>query len=58
VLRAVVSRFDISAPSPAPEHTGRRSITFSPKGGATVVLRHREPAPAAQEAARSELALA
>jgi cytochrome P450 len=41
VLRAVVERFDITAPSPAPEHTGRRSITFSPKGGATVVLRPR-----------------
>jgi cytochrome P450 len=41
VLRAVVERFEITAPSPAPEHTGRRSITFSPKGGATVVLRGR-----------------
>jgi cytochrome P450 len=58
VLRAVVSRFDISAPSPAPEHTGRRSITFSPKGGATVVLQARAPAPAAEERAPSELALA
>jgi cytochrome P450 len=41
VLRAVVQRFEISAPSPAPEHTGRRSITFSPNKGATVVLRER-----------------
>ncbi len=58
VLRAVVSRFDISAPSPAPEHTGRRSITFSPKGGATVALQARTPAPAAPKPVASELALA
>jgi cytochrome P450 len=53
VLRAVVQRFDVSAPSSAPEHTGRRSITFSPNKGATVLLRERvgvrEPASATAE---------
>jgi cytochrome P450 len=41
VLRAVLSRFELAAPSDAPEQTGRRSITFSPRGGATVILRER-----------------
>jgi len=58
VLRAVMSQFDVSASSPAPEHTGRRSITFSPKGGATVVLRHRTPSRMAERPAPSELAIA
>jgi hypothetical protein len=42
VIRAVVSRFELSASSEKPEQTGRRSITFSPKDGATVRLRHRQ----------------
>jgi cytochrome P450 len=41
VLAAVLSRFEIEATSPAAERTGRRSITYSPAGGATVVLRRR-----------------
>jgi hypothetical protein len=44
VLREVVSRYEVAPATAAPEHTGRRSITFSPKGGATVVLRPRVPA--------------
>jgi hypothetical protein len=46
VLRVVYSRLEVAPASDAPEHTGRRSITFSPKGGATVVLRSRRDAPA------------
>jgi cytochrome P450 len=42
VLKAALSRFEVAAPSDAPEQTGRRSITFSPRGGATVILRERE----------------
>jgi hypothetical protein len=53
VLRAVLERFELAAASERPERTGRRSITFSPALGATVVLRERarravlEPADAA-----------
>jgi hypothetical protein len=46
VLRVVYSRLEVAPASGKPEHTGRRSITFSPKGGATVVLRSRRDAPA------------
>jgi hypothetical protein len=45
VLRAVVGRFALSAAGPAAETTRRRGITFSPRGGATVVLTARTPAP-------------
>jgi cytochrome P450 len=41
VLRAVLSRYELAPGSGAPEVTRRRSITFSPAGGATVVLRSR-----------------
>jgi cytochrome P450 len=44
VLRVALSRYELAAPGPRPERTGRRSITFSPVGGATVVLRERERA--------------
>ena len=46
VLRAVLSRFELAPAQAAPEHVARRSITFSPAGGATVVLRERTPAAA------------
>jgi cytochrome P450 len=46
VIRAVLRRFEL-VPAGAPETTGRRSITFSPSRGATVVLRERVPAAAA-----------
>src|SRR5207253_4432122 len=45
VLRAVLSRFEVSHVERRPERTGRRSITFSPAGGARVVLRGRPRAP-------------
>jgi cytochrome P450 len=49
VLRAALRRFELAPASPAPELTGRRSITFSPARGATVVLRaRREAAPREQ----------
>ncbi len=46
VLRAVLSRYELLAPSAAGEGTRRRSITFSPSRGATVVLAERRPAAA------------
>jgi hypothetical protein len=48
VLRAVIGRCELAPAGDGPEPTGRRSITFSPARGATVVLRDRRPAPAAQ----------
>lgn len=45
VLGAVVGRFALSAAGPTAETTRRRGITFSPRGGATVVLTERTPAP-------------
>jgi len=49
VIREVLSRYELAPASPKPERTGRRSITFSPAGGATVVLRdRRRPAPGAK----------
>jgi len=44
VLRAVLRRFSLSAPNAKPEQTGRRSITFSPAGRATVILQERQRA--------------
>jgi cytochrome P450 len=41
VLRATFERFELSPAGDRPERTARRSITFSPSGGATVVLRER-----------------
>ncbi len=41
VLRAVVGRFALKAAGPTAETTRRRGITFSPRGGATVVLTER-----------------
>jgi cytochrome P450 len=44
VLRAALGRFALSAAGPTAETTRRRGITFSPRGGATVVLTGRTPA--------------
>jgi cytochrome P450 len=49
VLRAVTSRYALSAPA-APETTRRRSITFSPSRGATIMLTRRRPVPMAAPA--------
>ena len=50
VARAVFARLELAPASPRPEPTGRRSITFSPAGGATVILprapRRSRPRPA------------
>jgi cytochrome P450 len=43
VLRAALSRCELTAPGDRPELTSRRSITFSPGRGATVILRDRAP---------------
>jgi cytochrome P450 len=47
VLRAVFSRLSVEPTTAAAEQTGRRSITFSPRGGATVILRERATVTAA-----------
>lgn len=49
VVRAVVSRHELSPASDQPEKTARRSITFSPSGRATIVLRERRRATPAPE---------
>jgi cytochrome P450 len=49
VIRAVLSRCELSPAGDRPETTGRRSITFSPSGGASVVLRDRVVSPAATD---------
>jgi cytochrome P450 len=41
VLRAVLTRYDLTPGTSVPERTARRSITFSPEHGATVVLHER-----------------
>jgi cytochrome P450 len=50
VIRAVLERYELEPASGRPEQTARRSITFSPAGGASVILRQRSraaaPAPA------------
>jgi cytochrome P450 len=45
VLREVLARFELEPGGAEPEVTGRRSITYSPSAGATVVLRPRVKAP-------------
>jgi cytochrome P450 len=43
-LREVLTRCELRKASPAPEKTGRRNITLSPKGGTPVVVESRRPA--------------
>jgi hypothetical protein len=45
VIRAVLTRCELSPAGGRPETTGRRSITFSPSRGASVVLRDRVSRP-------------
>jgi cytochrome P450 len=52
VLRAVLSACEIAAVDAKPERTRRRSITLSPAGQATVVLRQRSGATRTREPAR------
>ena len=44
VLREVLTRCELRKASPAPEKTGRRNITLSPKAGTPVVVESRRPA--------------
>jgi cytochrome P450 family 135 len=44
VLREVLTRCDLHKASPAPEKTGRRNITLSPKNGTRVIIAARRPA--------------
>jgi cytochrome P450 len=44
VLREVLGRCQLRKANPAPEKTGRRNITLSPKAGTPVVLTARRPA--------------
>jgi cytochrome P450 len=53
VLRAVLSVCEIAALDTKPERTRRRSITLSPAGQATVVLRQRSGATRSREPART-----
>jgi hypothetical protein len=45
VLRTVLGRFALAPAGASPETTRRRGITFSPRGGASVVLAQRTRAP-------------
>jgi cytochrome P450 len=56
VLRCALRRFELAPVRQAGERTGRRSITFSPAGGATVVLRERQPTTPAPPAETSLVA--
>jgi cytochrome P450 len=51
VLRVALRRYEILPAERAPEPTARRSITFSPSGGATVILRDRRRSGPVQESA-------
>ncbi|MDX6626699.1 MAG: cytochrome family [Solirubrobacterales bacterium] len=44
VLREVLTRCDLRKANPAPEKTGRRNITLSPKDGTPVIVSARRPA--------------
>jgi cytochrome P450 len=44
VLREVLTRCDLHKANPAPEKTGRRNITLSPKDGTPVIVSARRPA--------------
>jgi len=44
VLREVLTRCDLRKADPAPEQTGRRNITLSPRGGTPVIVSARRPA--------------
>jgi cytochrome P450 len=57
VLRAVFGRYEVASAAGAAEPTARRSITFSPRDGATVVLRERARA-AARDAVATTLSAA
>jgi cytochrome P450 len=56
VLSAVLRRYEIRAASDRPETTRRRSITFSPAGQTTVVLRRRAPVVVPEPAAVADAA--
>jgi cytochrome P450 len=51
VLRAALRRFELQPVASEGEPTARRSITFSPARGATVILTARQPAQAPRAAA-------
>lgn len=51
VLRVALRRYELLPSRPGAEPTARRSITFSPSGGATVILRDRRRSGTVQESA-------
>ena len=53
VIAAVLGRYEVRPARQAAETTGRRSITFSPRHGATVVLSERSRGGVAAEAPRA-----
>jgi cytochrome P450 len=50
VLRSVLARYELAPAGSEPERVARRSITFSPADGATVILRERAQTPRASAA--------
>jgi cytochrome P450 len=58
VLRAVLSRLELTPSSAGFEPTGRRSITYSPARGATVLLHARPPGPGTGSSAPEPAAVA
>ena len=54
VLREVLGRCDLRKADPAPEQTGRRNITLSPRAGTPVIVSARRPA---REAEREPIAV-
>jgi cytochrome P450 len=53
-IRAVLGRFELAAAEDGAERTNRRGITFSPSGGARVVLSMRSAAPAGGDAGEAQ----
>jgi hypothetical protein len=58
VMRAVLSAYSIEAGTSGPELTRRRSITVSPRLGAPVVLRERNPVRAPESSEREPATVA
>jgi cytochrome P450 len=56
VIRAALERYELVAVGERAERTRRRSITISPAGGGTVLLRERPPLPASDSSTEQPLA--
>jgi cytochrome P450 family 135 len=56
IIRAILTRGELRAADPAPEHPRLRNITVAPAHGCRVVLERRRPAPSASEASAGSVA--